>query len=279
MVARPQAHLTLLKSTERPEAFRRPRIAVVIPAFNEEGAIEKVLEEIRELRTHRPRWEILPIVVNDGSTDRTAEVLERISPKYQAYFINLPLNLGIGRTVQAGIQHAVRWGADVTLQLDGDGQHPAEQIPTIVCPILAGRSDVVIGSRYVKGAGGNVSSLARQLGTWFFSILLRTLVRARIQDTTSGFRAFTWEAADFLARYYPDDYPEVQAYVPLARSRFRISEVPVVMRQRHTGSSSITPLRSIYYMLKVAFATAIDTLRPLPRRQQRSHGKHRGGDR
>ncbi|MCM2321948.1 MAG: glycosyltransferase family 2 protein [Oligoflexia bacterium] len=246
---------------------RLPTLAVVIPAYNEEKNIEKVLAELAALRRARPRWKIIPIVVNDGSADRTEEVLQRISPIYEACFVSLPLNLGIGRAVQAGLKMAVRLGADVTLQLDGDGQHPAEQIPLLAGPILAGKVDVAVGSRYLPGAGGNVSTSLRQAGTWFFSRLLRLLVGVDIKDVTSGFRAFSADATEFLSRYYPDDYPEVQAYVPLVRKGFSVGEVAVRMRPRTQGVSSITPLRSAYYMIKVAFATTIDLIRPLPRRR------------
>lgn len=246
---------------------RLPRVAVVIPAFNEEKNIENVLGEIQKLRAARPRWQIVPVIVNDGSSDRTEWVLDRIAPEYGAHVVNLPINLGIGRAVQTGFRFAVRLGADVTLQLDGDGQHPTQQIPCIVCPILAGKADVVVGSRYAKGAGGNVSSTLRQAGTWLFGRLLKALVGVDISDATSGFRAFSFEAADFIARYYPDDYPEVEAYVPLARRQFAISEVPVHMRPRAHGRSSITAIRSVYYMVKVAFATLIDVIRPIPERR------------
>ncbi|MCM2280093.1 MAG: glycosyltransferase family 2 protein [Oligoflexia bacterium] len=246
---------------------RAPLIAVVIPAFNEEENIERVLQEIDSLRRARPRWRIVPIVVNDGSSDRTEEVLEKIAADYGARFISLPLNVGIGRAVQTGLKLAVRLRAQVVLQLDGDGQHPAEQIPVIVGPVLSGKTEVAVGSRYVAGAGGNVSTRLRQAGTWFFSRLIKLLVGISVQDVTSGFRAFSGDAAEFLSRCYPDDYPEVQAYVPLARRGFRISEHAVSMRPRTRGISSITPLKSVYYMIKVAFATSIDLIRPLPRRR------------
>lgn len=260
-----EARLKLVTVTNRRPQV--PKIAIVIPCYNEEENIIPVLDEIRALRVARPRWEIIPIIVNDGSTDRTDWVLNKIAPEYSAHVITLPLNLGIGRAVQSGFKYAVRIGADVSLQLDGDGQHPTHEIPLIVCPILAGQSDVVVGSRYAKGAGGNVSSSLRQAGTWFFSRLLKTLVNVEITDATSGFRAFSSEATDFLARYYPDDYPEVEAYVPLARREFRINEVPVHMRVRAHGTSSITPFKSVYYMVKVAFATILDVIRPLPKRR------------
>jgi glycosyltransferase involved in cell wall biosynthesis len=247
----------------------RTRVAIVIPAFNEEKNIEAVLREIAALRTQRPDWELIPIVVNDGSRDGTAEVLSRVAPVYGAQVITLPLNLGIGRAVQTGLIHAMRLQAQVTLQLDGDGQHPADQIPLIVEPVLQGRADVAVGSRYLRGASGNVSSGWRQAGTWFFSLLLRAVVGVRIKDTTSGFRAFNAEATEFLSRHYPDDYPEVEAYVPLARGGFRIAEEPVRMRPRHAGRSSITFVKGLYYMAKVGFATVIGTLRPRPPRRRK----------
>ena len=246
---------------------RLPRIAIVIPAYNEEKNIEAVLIDIRALQINHTEWEIIPIVVNDGSTDGTEELLKQIAPRYGAYIVNLPLNVGIGCTVQAGFQFAQLWYPDVTLQLDGDGQHPASQIPFVVQPILSGQADVVVGSRYVEGAGGNVSSSLRQLGTRFFSLLLKILVGVKIADVTSGFRAFNAEAAQFISKVYPDDYPEVETFVPLARRSFRISEVAVTMRHRSGGASSITPIRSIYYMIKVMFATTLDVIRPLPQRR------------
>jgi glycosyltransferase involved in cell wall biosynthesis len=255
-------------------ASAKKKIAVIIPAFNEERNVVRVLHEINQLRGDRPDWEILPIVVNDGSTDRTSELLDRIGPRLGAATIDLPLNLGIGRAVQAGFKYAVIWGADVTLQLDGDGQHPAFEIPHIVGPILTRMADVVVGSRYVEGAGGNVSNGLRQAGTYFFSWLLKVLAGLDIMDTTSGFRAFSADATEFLSRCYPDDYPEVQAYVPLARRKYQIREVPVTMRARVRGHSSITPLKSAYYMLKVAFATCMDVIRPLPSRHYAKRRRH-----
>lgn len=254
-----------------PQLDRRPGIVVVVPAYNEELNLPKVLAELAALATARPQWRITPVIVNDGSTDGTREWLETLAPQAGVVSLHLPVNVGIGRTVQAGLRYAIQnLQPAVVLQLDGDGQHPASEIPTIVEPILEGRADVVVGSRYVKGAGGRVSSPLRRLGTAFFSLLLRLTVGVRIADTTSGFRAFGADASEFLSRYYPDDYPEVEAYVPLARREFRIVEVPVTMRERKQGRSSITPVRSLYYMLKVAFATVIDRVRPLPPRRRKS---------
>lgn len=244
----------------------RRKIAVLIPAYNEAENIEFVLQEVFNLRSTQPDWEILSIVINDGSSDQTEEILKRVTQRYGAYAIHFPLNLGIGCAVKTGLKVAANWGADIALQLDGDGQHPAEQIPALVKPVLERRCDVVVGSRYLPGAGGNVSSTARQMGTLFFSKLLKLLVGVEIKDTTSGFRAFNRSAIDYLAHCYPDDYPEVEAYVLLARKQFTLLEIPVGMRPRTQGKSSITPIRCAYYMIKVAFAASMSLFRQLPLR-------------
>jgi glycosyltransferase involved in cell wall biosynthesis len=240
----------------------RPRLAIVIPAFNEERNLERVLLEVQALATAQPAWEMIPVVVNDGSTDATPSLLANLAPRFGVHYVTLPVNLGIGRAVQTGFRHALALGADAVVQLDGDGQHPAPEIPRLLAPIAAGEAEVSIGSRYVPDAGGNVSSRMRELGTAFFSALIRVLVGLRVRDTTSGFRAYARRSAEFIADHYPDDYPEVEVLVPLARRGFRVREVPVTMRARAGGRSSLTPGRSLYYMLKVAFAAVIDSLRP-----------------
>ena len=252
-------------------------MAIVIPAFNEELNLPKVLSEVDELRANHPELEILPVVVNDGSSDGTKRLLDELAPLHRARAVNLPLNLGIGKCVQTGFRVAFRWDADVTIQLDGDGQHPASEVPKIVAPVLRGEADVVVGSRYVEGAGGRVSSPFRRAGTAFFSWLLRALVGVKVTDPTSGFRAFSAEAGEFISRHYPDDYPEPEAYIPLVRRGFRVREVAVTMRPRDVGESSITPILAAYYMLKVAFATVIDRIRPIPERRPRSSRGRRGG--
>ena len=240
-----------------------PKIAIVIPVYNEENNIEQVLRDVEALSCAHPAWNILSVVVNDGSTDGTLLVLAKWYENVRVRVIHHPLNLGIGCAVQTGFQVAQSWGADVTLQLDGDGQHPADQVPRIVNPILAHQAHVVVGSRYFKGAGGLVSTQMRRAGTWFFSQLLKALVGKRIHDTTSGFRAFDKQASLFISQSYTDDYPEVDAYVGLVRQKFNILEVPVAMRARNAGKSSITPMRIVYYTVKVVFSSILGKYRPI----------------
>lgn len=242
----------------------RPLIAVVVPAFNEERSIARVLEGILALQSAHPELKIWPIIVNDGSRDRTADVLRELRKKFEFDWLDLSVNLGIGKAVQAGFIAARFRNAEVVLQVDGDGQHPVGEIPALAQVILDGKADIAVGSRYVEKGSGNVSSLQRQMGTLFFSWLIFRLTKLRVHDATSGFRAFSREALELLYRYYPDDYPEVQTYVSLGRCGFKLVELPSQMLRREHGKSSISPLKSIYYMIKVAIATVIESLRQMP---------------
>jgi glycosyltransferase involved in cell wall biosynthesis len=233
-----------------PELARRRRLAIV-PAFNEENTIERVIEEIR---TFDPGFEI--VVVDDGSIDRTAFVAERAG----AHVLRLPFNLGIGGAVQAGYQFARDYGFDLAVQVDGDGQHDAREIAALVEPILDGRADMVVGTRFATG-GGYRGTRVRRVGIHLFAALVSLLVRQRVTDTTSGFRAVNRKGIRLFAIEYPPDYPEVEATVVLSRHHLRMVEVPVVMRIRETGNSSITALRSVYYMVKVLLALFIGLFR------------------
>ncbi len=248
----------------------KPRIAIVVPAYNEAANLRRVIASLQAVRHSREDWRWLITVVDDGSTDDSRAVLEDLATQVPLRVIHCPLNVGIGGAVQVGFQVAVEWGADVTVQFDGDGQHPGEAIPALVEPILEGRSDVVVGSRYVKGAGGAVSTLGRQIGTRMFAWLLRCVAGVRVKDVTSGYRAFSQDASEYVSRYYPDDYPEVESYVPFARVGFLVEEIPVQMSPRTGGRSSITMLLSPYYVLKVTLAVLIHVIRVIPERRRKA---------
>lgn len=247
----------------------KPRIAIVVPAYNEATNLRGVVASLDEVRRRHDAWCWSVTVVNDGSTDGTAELLDRLGPEHAVTAIHCPVNVGIGGAVQLGFQAAVAWGADVTVQLDGDGQHPGEAIPQLVAPVLAGRADVVVGSRYSEGAGGAVSHVGRQVGTKLFSWLLRLVVGCKVRDVTSGFRAFSREAARHVANDYPDDYPEVESYVPLLRAGLRVEEIPVHMSPRRGGRSSISLLLSLYYVAKVTLGVLVDLTRARPKRKDK----------
>jgi glycosyltransferase involved in cell wall biosynthesis len=237
-------------------AFADPRLqalrrVAIVPALNEERSIARV---IAELRAFDPGLEI--VVVSDGSTDRTAAVAE----EHGAHALRLPFNLGIGGAVQTGFRYAFEHGFDVAVRVDGDGQHDASQLGRVLAPVLAGEADIAVGSRFAGGEGYR-SSRSRRIGIRILAWVVSALVGQRVTDTTSGFQAVNGDGIALFARDYPHDYPEVEATVMVFKHRLRFVEVPVSMREREHGNSSITALRSVYYMIKVLLALLVGVFR------------------
>ncbi|WP_266369192.1 glycosyltransferase family 2 protein [Tellurirhabdus rosea] len=230
-----------------------PRILVIVPCFNEEAAIAGVVEEINRQRTQLP---LDVLVVNDCSTDRSPDVIRRLN----CLWLDLPVNLGIGGAMHAGYKYACRNGYDIAVQMDGDGQHPADELPRLLRPILDEKADVVIGSRFLA-KGGFRSTWLRRTGIRYFRWLNRSLIGQLIHDSTSGFRAFNRRTIEIVSAYYPDEYPEPESIVQFGLHNLRMVEVPVQMRERQGGTSSITSLKAVYYMFKVTLATVFIYLR------------------
>ena len=226
------------------------RIAIV-PALNEEETVGRVIDEIRAFDDG---FDI--VVVDDGSIDRTAGV----AADRGAHVLRLPFNLGIGGAVQTGFRFAFERGFDVAVQVDGDGQHDPQQLPKILGPVLAGEADLCVGSRFT-GEGAYRSSFTRRVGIKIFARVVSLVVRQKVTDTTSGFRAVNRRGIALFAADYPHDYPEVEATVMSVKHKLRLKEVPVEMRERGGGSSSITALRSVYYMTKVLLAIFVGLFR------------------
>jgi glycosyltransferase involved in cell wall biosynthesis len=227
------------------------RRVAVVPAFNEENSIGRVIDEIRAF-DHG--FEV--VVVDDGSTDRTAQ----LAAERGAVVLKLAFNLGIGGAMQTGYRYAFEHGFELAVQIDGDGQHDPRELPAIVKPLLEDEADMVVGSRFI-GPTAYRGTFMRRMGIRLFARIVSVLVRQRVTDTTSGFRALNRRAIRLFAADYPHDYPEVEATLMLVRHRLRLKEVPVTMRARYAGRSSITALRSIYYMVKVLLALFIAIFR------------------
>ncbi len=228
------------------------RILVILPALNEGRSIATTLRGIRE---QLPGADLL--VLNDGSSDDTSAVARAAG----AAVLDMPFNLGIGAAVQAGFQFARDYDYDIVLRNDGDGQHaPENNIALLQC--LESRDvDVVIGSRFIDARGDYGTPLFRRLGSGILARLLTAIIGQRVTDPTSGCAAFNRRAINLFAQAYPQDYPEPEAILMLHRAGLRGAEAPVRMIPRQHGDSSITPLRSVYYMVKVILAILINLLR------------------
>lgn len=237
------------------------RIAAVVPAYNEEKAITDVVNGIKSLKETQA-ISIDVIVVNDCSTDKTAAMAASLD----CVLLNLPVNLGIGGAVQTGFMYAYQQGYDIAVQVDGDGQHPPEEIPKLVRTLEEKNADVVIGSRFIE-SGGYRSSLLRRVGIRYFMLLNEVTAGIHITDSTSGFRVINRRALALVNDYYPDQYPEPEAIILYALSGLRIRETPVKMRERHGGQSSISAIASIYYLFKVTFAMFFTYIRLRRRRR------------
>jgi glycosyltransferase involved in cell wall biosynthesis len=237
-----------LEPATRPAALRR---IAIVPAFNEEGNIGGVLNE---LRTFDAGLQI--VVISDGSTDRTAAV----AAEHGAHVIRLPFNLGIGGAVQTGFRYAWEEGYDIVVRVDGDGQHDPAQLAQVLAPVLADEADIVVGSRFA-GESDYRSSATRRIGIRVLAWVVSAIARQRVTDTTSGFQALNRRAIRLFAADYPHDYPEVEGMVMVIRHRLRLREVPVSMRARVHGRSSIGSLASVYYMAKVLLALFVGLFR------------------
>lgn len=223
---------------------------MIIPAYNEE---ESILGVIDDLKHDAPFADY--IVINDGSTDGTRALLE----EHGIPHIDLVNNLGIGGAVQTGYKYALQHGYDIAVQFDGDGQHCARYIAQLVSPIQNGDADLVVGSRFKGETDGFKSSSLRRLGITILSAVLKMASTNKVEDVTSGFRAAGKRAIQLFASYYPDDYPEPESLALIARKGLKLAEMPVSMRERTGGESSIKRMDSVYYMVKVTFAILIQT--------------------
>lgn len=223
------------------------KVLVIIPAYNESENIERVVANISD---HCPEYDYL--IVNDCSTDNTVQICK------QNGFNNIDLccNLGIGGGVQSGYMYAYRNGYDYAVQIDGDGQHDPQYIAQMIKVLEKENADMVVGSRFITKEGFQSSGM-RRFGINFLSALIKMVCGAKIKDVTSGFRVANQKYIEFFSKEYADDYPEPEAIVAVTLSGGKVVEAPVVMREREGGVSSISPLKSIYYMIKVSLSVLL----------------------
>lgn len=220
---------------------------IVIPAYNEEGNLEKTVRDIRE---NAPDFDY--VIVNDCSTDNTLGMCREKGFSY----LNLPVNLGIGGAVQTGYRYAYYHGYDLAVQFDGDGQHSAKFLAQMALVLEETESDMVIGSRFIEKEGFQSSGL-RRIGIRYFSLLIKLLTGKTVTDPTSGMRMINRKLLKKFTNEYPKDYPEPESVVTVLSEKHKVTEIPVVMNEREEGISSISLRNSVYYMIKVSFAVVI----------------------
>lgn len=242
-------------------------LLVIVPALNEEGAIGSVVRSIREQMPGVP-----VLVIDDCSKDSTIGKARAAG----AEILALPHHLGLGGCVQAGYMLAFELGFQYVIRVDGDGQHDARDIPPIYERLKTSRCEMVIGSRYLNGNAEH-SGFVRGLGIWFFRLVLRPILGRPVRDPTSGFVGVNRRALAVFSRSFPLEYPEIEALVVLQRRRFRFEEVPCSMRPRLAGRSSITALKSLYYILHVLLGVFVNVLKFDGRLQRRAGQPEAGG--
>ncbi len=228
-----------------------PRVLVIIPAHNEEESLPGTLAEVA---AKAPGVDVL--VVDDGSRDAT----RRVAAAAGVAVLSHPVNLGVGGALQTGFRWAVEHGYDVGVQLDADGQHDPAYLPALLEPVRAGACDVAIGSRYVERSGYR-APVHRRLGMLVFSWVVHLALGRRITDTTSGFRAYTRPVMQVCQHDFPKDFPDAPLLIALARRGFRLTEVPVEMRERQAGQSFYTLGKQLYYPYKNLLASLMALMR------------------
>ncbi|KAF1080006.1 MAG: hypothetical protein GQF41_3682 [Candidatus Rifleibacterium amylolyticum] len=229
-------------------------VCIIIPCYNEQENIAGVIAEVVALPGER---EIL--VINDGSTDATSM---RARETGKAVVIDMPANLGVGGAVQTGLKYAARNNYQYAVKLDGDGQHNPASIDSLLQPLHENNADIVIGSRFITENEGFKSTFWRRAGISVFEFIVRWLTGRRITDATSGLRAYNRSAIEFMEKYYPSfDYPEPEEIILACKNQLRLQEIPVVMRERRSGMSTISSAMSIYFMLKVTLSMLFISLR------------------
>ena len=236
------------------------RVLVIVPALNEERSVGPLVADVRA-EAVKLGIELVPVVIDDGSTDQTALMADRAG----ARVVQLPKNLGIGGAVQTGLRLAWREGFSCAVQIDGDGQHPPQELNKLLT--VFGESpapDLVVGTRY-EDRQGFQSTLLRRIGSAWLRWVLRRVAGVPSTDPTSGYRLYGPRALALFERTYPFDYPEPESLAMARAAGLTIREVPVIMRARMAGTSSIRSWRTAYYMLKVSLAVTLCYVRSVRR--------------
>jgi len=241
----------------------REKILAIIPAYNEQDTVGKVVKYIKKVDS-----KIDILVIDDGSTDRTVQNSKSAGAKV----ISLSFNMGYGVAIQTGYKYAFERGYDFVVQLDGDGQHNPGYIPNLLKEVISGKADLVLGSRFINGVfQGRISDyltgkdLLKKLGIRLFASLASVLIGFKITDPTSGYQVFNRSIVTFLTNdIFPCDYPDADLIVMIHRAGFRLKELPVIMHERNNGVSMHSGLKPVYYVFKMILSIFMTMLRKSP---------------
>ncbi|KAF1304832.1 glycosyltransferase family 2 protein [Enterococcus sp. JM9B] len=235
---------------------REKKILLIIPAYNEEESILATIKKIKEFRKES-QYNFDYIVINDGSSDGTESLLKENSVNT----ITLTTNLGIGGAVQTGYKYAKEQDYDIAIQFDGDGQHDINSLENLLEPIFNGEANLTVGSRFIKTSTSTFqTSFMRRLGIKILSFFIKLVTHKKVYDTTSGYRAVDKNIINYFSERYPIKYPEPESIVHVLKRGYKVKEVPVNMFERIGGESSITPIKSVRYMLDVCSAILVSAL-------------------
>ena len=226
------------------------KVLIIIPAYNEALNIEKTVKDV----VINTQYDY--VIINDCSKDNTKEVCERNNFN----MLSLPINYGLTSGIQLGMKYAYKNNYDIAIQFDGDGQHNASYLDSMSKKLVEENLDMVIGSRYIEKEGFQSSGM-RRMGIKYFTGLIKLLTGKKITDPTSGMRMINRKIMKQFSEEYPKDYPEPESIVTILKEGAKVEEIPVKMNAREEGVSSISPSKSIYYMVKVSIAVLIAAIR------------------
>lgn len=236
--------------------MKKNEILLIIPAYNEQDSILKTYKSVLKYNK-KSKNKVDVIVINDGSTDNTQQILE----ENDIPNIQLIQNLGIGGAVQTGYKYAKEKGYNYAIQFDGDGQHDVNYVENILEPLRKNQADLVIGSRFISNISDFKSTGTRRVGIKIISCIINLFAHVKVKDPTSGFRAANSKTIDHFAKSYPKEYPEPESIVNIKRLGYKIGEVPVKMNERVGGVSSIRTWKSVYYMINVCLSIVITSMK------------------
>ena len=228
---------------------------VVIPAFNESTNLPALVSELNQELKNGLSEKVDVCLIDDGSSDSTKEVFERLEKHPSLICLNLPSNGGVSNVLLTGFKLASKLGYADFAQLDADGQHPISELGRLIQARRESGADLVIGSRFVQNVQDESTTPLRRLGSMLIQLTLRLFAPGfSVKDPTSGYRVYSKAAIELFSKVIPDEYPEPEAIAVLLVKGMKVVEIPVKMRPRAGGVSTLAGFKGPKFMIKVLSA-------------------------